>query len=182
MSLNRIVGLPLLLLVFATFATPTPAHCQDSKEYRGRKYKAPPETSHIVVHVAKNSNGKPIANAAVVFNPTKDGKDIGSLEIKTDPDGNATIDVIPTGSMVRVQVIANGFATYAEDFLISESSRDIAVKMLRPQEQISAYVNNEGKPSERKPGVQEPVKPSAKPAASPASVPPASASPTAPKQ
>lgn len=182
MSLNRIVGLPLLLLAFATFATPTPANSQDSKEYRGRKYKAPPETSHIVVHVAKNSNGKPIANAAVVFNPTKDGKDIGSLEIKTDPDGNATIDVIPTGSLVRVQVIANGFATYAEDFLISESSRDIAVKMLHPQEQISAYVDNQGKTSERKPGVQEPAKPATKPAASPATAPPASASPTAPKQ
>lgn len=182
MSLNRIVGLPLLLLALVTFATPTPANCQDSKEYRGRKYKAPPETSHIVVHVAKNSNGKPIANAAVVFNPTKDGKDIGSLEIKTDPDGNATIDVIPTGSMVRVQIIANGFATYAEDFLISESSRDIAVKMLRPQEQISAYVDNQGKASERKPGVQEPVKPAAKPAASSATAPPTSASPTTPKQ
>ena len=31
--------------------------------------------------------------------------------IKTDPDGKAIIDVIPTGSLVRVQIIANGFAT-----------------------------------------------------------------------
>jgi hypothetical protein len=37
--------------------------------------------------------------------------------------------------------------------------------MLKPQEQISTYVDNQGKASERKPGVQEPIK-AAKPATS----------------
>ena len=79
----------------------------------------------------KKFNGKPIMNAAVIFNPsTKDGKDLGSLEVKTDPEGKATIDVIPTGSIVRVQVIANGFATFADDYVITESSREIAVAMI----------------------------------------------------
>ena len=126
---------------------------------RGRKYKPPPETSKITVQVTKKFNGKPIMNAAVIFNPFKDGKDIGNLEVKTDPEGKATIDIIPTGSLVRVQVIASGFATYAEDFQIDEPVRDIPVAMLRPQEQVSSYEDNSGKSSSRKAGVQEPVRP-----------------------
>ena len=51
---------------------------QDTPAKRGRKYKPPPPTSHIEVTVLKKSNGKPIINAAVVFNPTMDGKDEGN--------------------------------------------------------------------------------------------------------
>lgn len=133
---------------------------QDSTQRHGRKYKPPPETSHIEVLVKKKFNGKPVMNAAVVFNPsTRDGKDLGSLEVKTDPEGKATIDIIPTGSIVRVQVIANGFATFAEDFEVNESSRQIEVALLRPQEQMSSYEDNSGKDSSRKSGVQEPARP-----------------------
>jgi hypothetical protein len=98
-------------------------------------------------------------NAAVIFNPYKDGKDIGNLEVKTDPDGKASIDIIPTGSLVRVQVIANGFATFAKDYQVDESTKDIAIEMLRPREQVSSYRDNTDAPSERKWGVQEPVRP-----------------------
>jgi hypothetical protein len=139
--------------------------------HRGRKYKALPATSHIEVIVSKKSNGKPIMNAAVVFDSTLDGKEEGNLEVKTDPEGKATIDVITTGSTVRVQIIATGFATYAEEYLVTEPTRQIFVSMLRPQEQISSYENNEGKAAVRKPGVQEPIRPTqpaAKPAPSPA--------------
>ena len=144
-----------------------PAKAQDDPAKRGRKYKAPPATSHIEVTVLKKFNGKPISNAAVIFDSSKDGKDEGNLEVKTDPDGKAVIDVIPTGSNVRVQVIATGFATYAEDYLVSESSREISISMIRPQEQVSFYQNNEGKTASRKPGVQEPIRPTT-PAAKPA--------------
>lgn len=135
------------------------ASTQAFGQYRGRKYKAPPPTSHIQVQVTKKYNGKPIPNAGVVFNPTKDGKDLGSLEVKTDPDGKAVIDVIPTGSTVRVQVIADGFATYGQDYVIDQPSKQIDISMLRPRAQVSAYEDNTGKPAERKPGVQEPVRP-----------------------
>lgn len=135
------------------------ASTQAFGQYRGRKYKAPPPTSHIEVQVIKKYNGKPIPNAAVVFNPSKDGKDLGSLEVKTDPDGKAAIDVIPTGSTVRVQVIADGFATYGQDFLIDQPTKEIGVSMLRPQAQVSAYEDNTGKAAERKPGVQEQIRP-----------------------
>lgn len=126
----------------------------------GRKYKPPPETSKITVQVTKKINGKPIMNAAVIFNPfDKEGNDIGNLEVKTDPDGKATIDIIPTGSTVRVQVIAPGFATFAQDYDIDKSEHEIAVAMIRPQEQVSSYIDNSGKDSSRKAGVQEPIRP-----------------------
>ena len=125
---------------------------------RGRKYKAPPETSHIEVLVLKESNGKPLVNAAVVFRAVRDGHDEGNLEVKTNNDGKAVIDVIATGSTVGIQVIASGFATYAGEYQIAEASREIEVRMLRPREQISTYVETHGQASYRTYGVQEPAK------------------------
>jgi len=80
----------------------------------GRKYQPPPATSHIVVTVEKGFNSKPLVNAAVIFHATKDGKDTGNMEVKTNNEGEATMDFIEAGSHVTVQVIANGFATHAE--------------------------------------------------------------------
>ncbi|QHN03297.1 carboxypeptidase regulatory-like domain-containing protein [Granulicella sp. WH15] len=162
MHYRRILSLALAFSLAPTLMLPV--HAQDDNHYRGRKYKAPPETSHLEVLVLKGFNQKPIVNAAVVFRPILDGKEIGTLEVKTDPDGKATIDVIPKGSTVTLQVIADGFATHAEDFVLSDS-RSIVVKMLRPQAQISAYEDNRGKVADRPAGVQEKVTP-AKPAVS----------------
>jgi len=151
--------------LFAVFASLAPVHlrAQDDDtskpEQHGRKYKAPPVTSHIEVTVVKGFNKKPIDGAHVVFHPVKDGEDEGTLEIKTHPDGKAAIDVIPTGSQVRIQVIADGFATYADDYVISEASREITIAMIRPRAQISTYVDNSGKPSQMQPGVQVPIRP-----------------------
>lgn len=165
---GRAVGLGLVaLLGFCVAMTPVRAWAQEDDpttapivpEKHGRKYKAPPETSHIEVTVLKGFNKKPIDGAHVIFHPVKDGVDEGNLEVKTHEDGKATIDVIPTGSAVRVQVLADGFATFAEDYTINEASREIVISMARPQAQISTYVDNSGKPSDLKPGVQEPVRP-----------------------
>jgi len=157
-----------LLLAFATSTVfSISLHAQDDDsgkpEKHGRKYKAPPDTSHIEVTVIKDFNKKPIDGAHVVFSPSKDGVDEGSLEVKTHPDGKAVIDVIPTGSKVRIQVIADGFATFADDYVVAEPSRQITIAMIRPRAQISTYVDNQGKPSQLQPGVQEPIRP--KPAA-----------------
>src|SRR5881398_3740957 len=176
MSLRRILWSPLALLLFAAPIACLPAGAQDSPERHGRKYKAPPATSHIQVTVLKKFNGKPISNAAVIFDAKLDGKDQGNLEVKTDPDGKAMIDIIPTGSTVRVQVIATGFATYAEEYLVSEPSREITVAMIHPQEQLSSYQDNQGKAATRKPGVQEPIRPT-KPAAKPSAPAPAPSAP-----
>lgn len=124
----------------------------------------------IEVTVLKGFNKKPIVNAAVVFHPVDaDGKDEGFLEMKTDPDGKAKIDIIPTGSSVRVQVIATGFAPYAEDYQINEPQREITVAMQRPKAQVSTFVDESGKPSAIKPGIQEPVRPTLGPNGTPVS-------------
>jgi hypothetical protein len=171
-----------LFALLVSFA-PLCARAQDDSttpEQHGRKYKAPPDTSHIEVTVLKGFNKKPIMNAAVVFHPTKDGRDEGNMEMKTDPDGKAVIDVIPTGSKVTIQVIADGFATFAEDYVVNEASRQILITMQRPKAQVSAYIDNTGKPAELKPGVQEPVRP--KPATATPTTPsaPSSAAPAPP--
>jgi hypothetical protein len=168
----------MALCLFALLVSFAPLHARaqdgtSTPEKHGRKYKAPPDTSRIEVTVLKGFNKKPIMNAAVVFHPTKDGTDEGNLEMKTDPDGKAVIDVIPTGSKVTIQVIADGFATFAEDYVVKEASRQILINMQRPKAQVSAYIDNNGKPSELKPGVQDPVRPKTKPAtpATPATTP-----------
>lgn len=162
-------------------------HAQDSTAqnlHRGRKYKAPPDTTHIEVIVTKESNGKPLALAAVVFHPVKDGKDEGNLEVKTNDEGKAIIDVIPTGSNVGIQVIADGYATFAGDFLVKEDNRTIEIKMIRPRAQISTYVDADGKASQRPAGVQEPSTPRSlqgqTPVPHPATPPPTTATPPTP--
>jgi len=159
MSFRNTLRLQLSVICIMALLAASALLAQDSPTRRGRKYKPPPETTKITVQVTKKFNGKPIMNAAVILNPFKDGKDIGNLEVKTDPDGKATIDIIPVGSLVRVQVIANGFATFAQDYQIDEPQREIAVVMVRPMEQMSSYEDNTGKTSTRKLGVQEPVRP-----------------------
>jgi hypothetical protein len=129
---------------------------------RGRKYKAPPVTAHIEVLVLK-TNGKPLANAAVIFHPVKDGKDDGNLEMKSDTDGKAVIDVIPVGSQMRVQVIANGYASFGEDYDVPTDSKNIVIKLKRPVEQYSTYRDSNGNAAVSTPGVQEPAQHTAKP-------------------
>lgn len=156
-----LVGLFSSLMVASLAILPARAQDDDNPkpEQHGRKYKAPPDTSHIEVTVLKGFNKKPIDGAHVVFHPVKDGVDEGNLEVKTHQDGKVSIDVIPTGSNVRIQVIADGFATYAEDYVIKEDSRAITIEMIRPRAQISTYVDNSGKPSQMSPGVQVPIRP-----------------------
>jgi len=108
---------------------------QDSQG-RGRKYKSPPPTSRVEVTVLRDVNGKPIENAAVIFHLVGDK---GNMELKTNEDGKAMIDVLPTGGEVRLQIIAKGFQTYGDDFKIDQPSIGLEVKMKRPGEQYSIY-------------------------------------------
>lgn len=116
-------------------------HAQDDSG-RGRKYKAPPPSSHIEVTVIKADNGKPIENAAVIFHPIEGDKDKGSLELKTNEEGKALIDVIPIGDTVRLQVIAHGFQTYGKDYKVDKDAMSMEVRMNRPVQQYSIYKNN----------------------------------------
>jgi hypothetical protein len=149
----------------------------------GRKWKPLPPTAHIVVTVLKGFNGKPLPNAAVVFHAVRDGKEDGNLEVKTNPEGQAIIDVIEVGSQVTVQVIASGFATVAQQLDVDTPTKVLEIKLQRPVAQVSKYVDNDGKPADVKPGIQEPhhgVAPVAPtPSAPPAPEPQASPNPQA---
>lgn len=106
---------------------------------RGRKYTPPPPTCKITVTVTKASNGKPVENAGVVFHPLKDGKDDGNMELKTNEDGKAVLDVIPVGDTVRLQIIARGYQTYGADYQADSATKEIEVKLLPPGHQYSIY-------------------------------------------
>ena len=95
--------------------------------------------------ILKDYNGKPIRNASVVLHPVKkDGKqDRGGMELKTDPEGRAAYDGIPYGEL-RVQVLADGFQTFGQDYQIDKPELDISIKLKRPQGQYSIYENHPG--------------------------------------
>ncbi len=115
------------------------AVAQQKPSNRGRKYKSPPPTARIEVTVVRDVNGKPIENAAVIFHPVKGEKEKGNMELKTNEDGKAIIDVLPIGDTVRMQIIAKGFQTYGDDFVIDKAQVAIDIRMKRPGEQYSIY-------------------------------------------
>ena len=82
----------------------------------------------------------PMRNAMVVLHPVdKDGKQAnGGFELKTNGEGHAEIGSISYGRL-RVQVIAPGFQTYGEDFLIDQPEKTIRIVLQRPKDQYSIY-------------------------------------------
>jgi 5-hydroxyisourate hydrolase-like protein (transthyretin family) len=137
------VRLIAFVAVFGLAVSSLAAGGQDAPR-RGRKYKAPLATARIEVTVLRDVNGKPIENAAVIFHPMQGEKNKGNMELKTNEDGKAVIDVLPIGDTVRLQIIAKGFQTYGEDYKIDKPEMAIEIKMKRPGEQYSVYKNHDG--------------------------------------
>lgn len=111
------------------------ASAQDTKR-RGRKYKSPPPVSRVEVTVLNDVNGKPLENAAVIFHTLNDP---GNMELKTNEDGKAIIDVLPVGEQIRLQIIAKGFQTYGGDYALDKGDLALEIRMKRPGEQYSVY-------------------------------------------
>jgi hypothetical protein len=113
--------------------------------------------------VVRDSNGKPVQNAAVVLHPVnRKGKQArGGMELKTNPEGRTGFDGIPYGQ-VRVQVLAHGFQTFGEDYNVNQPDMEIKIKLKRPAQQYSIYENHpeekkeDKKPAEQKPPEQKP--------------------------
>ncbi|AXC09431.1 hypothetical protein ACPOL_0044 [Acidisarcina polymorpha] len=134
LQLRRLFKLTIFSSVVVLCAA---AHAQDADK-RGRKYVPPPDTAHVSVAVIKDTNGKPVENAAVIFHMVgEEGK--GNMELKTNEEGKAIIDVIPIGDTVTLQVIANGFQTYGQDYKINSDTKEIVVRLKRPARQYSTY-------------------------------------------
>jgi hypothetical protein len=141
--LSRRIHRYLTILVALLVMAGVSLSAQD-KSRRGRKYKPPPPTAKIEVTVVRASDSKPIENASVVFHVDMDG-DKGNMELKTNEDGKSVIDVLPIGSVMRLQIIAKGFQTYGQDYKIDKPDMAFDVKMRRPTEQYSIYKDHDGK-------------------------------------
>jgi hypothetical protein len=138
MSSHRFFRIATLFLMILSTVF---AFAQQDK--RGRKYKAPPQTMKIDISVVRATTGKPIPNAAVIFHPVNEkGKQEGGMELKTDLEGKTALDVIPIGSTVRLQIIANGFQTFGNDYVANADAKEITIKMQRPTSQYSIYKGN----------------------------------------
>ena len=135
--------LPLLVVVLVALLA-VPGWMEAQQQGRGRKYKPPPETCKITVTVLKGNTGKPLENASVVFHPLENGKDKGNMELKTNEDGKVTIDVIPVGDQLRLQVLAEGYQTFGNDYDLPTNEKVIEIKLQRPQKQYSIYENHSG--------------------------------------
>jgi 5-hydroxyisourate hydrolase-like protein (transthyretin family) len=120
MSRSRNIGAMLVLLAVAAMAQ----H----------------KSSTLDFLIVKDANGKPVRNAEIVLHPVdKNGRQKDqSVELKTHEDGKASVNGIPYGKL-RVQVIAQGFKTYGEDYDISQPNHAITIKLQKPAEQYSIY-------------------------------------------
>jgi hypothetical protein len=120
---SLLAGFVVCLLTLAAFS-------QNKKEHK---------TAMLRVTVVRETNGKPVKNAEIVLHPVIEGKqkDEG-LELKTHEDGKAESGGIPYGKM-RVQVIAQGFRTYGQDYDIDQPNLEITIKLQKPTEQFSIY-------------------------------------------
>jgi hypothetical protein len=85
----------------------------------------------------------------------KEGKNDGNMEMKTNEDGKAVLDVIPIGDTVRLQIIASGYQTYGADYQLDGATKDIEVKLLKPGHQYSIYEKHD----DSQVGGQDEVKP-----------------------
>jgi hypothetical protein len=126
--------------VLAVVALASPALAQKDKETE--------PTSVVNFLVIKDDNGKPVRNAAVIMHAvnSKGKQERGDMELKTDPEGKTNFDGIPYG-MLRVQVLAQGFQTYGEDFDVEKPKMDFTIKLKRPQGQYSIYQDHAKDPN-----------------------------------
>lgn len=122
------IGLTLVLILLAA----NPAIAQKDRDDE--------PTALLNFLVIKDDNGKPVRNAAIIMHPVnvKGKQERGGLELKTDSDGKTNFDGVPYG-MLRVQVLAQGFQTYGEDFDINKPKFDLTIKLKRPKGQFSVY-------------------------------------------
>jgi 5-hydroxyisourate hydrolase-like protein (transthyretin family) len=137
MLCRKFILLSLVLAGLGLAAAPLSAQQEDT--HKPRKFKVPPPSSRIEVTVLRDANGKPVENAAVIFHPIEGDRDKGVMELKTNEEGKAVIDVIPLGDTVRLQIIAHGFQTLGRDFKVDKDTISMEVRLKRPGEQYSIY-------------------------------------------
>jgi hypothetical protein len=169
MRYRSLFRLSIVVAVFALIVSSLAAGAQQGTAKRGRKFKLPPPTGRIEVTVVRDSSGKPIENASVIFHPMEGERNRGNMELKTNEDGKTIIDVLPIGGTVRMQIIAKGFQTFGDDYVVDKDNMAIEIRMKRPGEQYSIYKPHpeasQGGKDAAKPANPPPPAPKDKPAA-----------------
>ena len=163
MRSRSLFRLSIVVAVFALIVSSLAVSAQQSPAKRGRKFKMPPPTGRIEVTVVRDSSGKPIENASVIFHPMEGERNKGNMELKTNEDGKTIIDVLPIGGTVRMQIIAKGFQTFGDDYMVDKDDMAIEIRMKRPGEQYSIYKKH----SEATQGDKDSAKPANPPAPAP---------------
>ena len=103
------------------------------------------KASDLKFLVIRDYNGKPVRNASVVLHPVTEGKqDKGGFQLKTDLDGRTGFEGVPYGTL-RIQVLAQGFQTFGQDYEINQPEMEITIKLKRPDTQYSVYDDKEKK-------------------------------------
>jgi Carboxypeptidase regulatory-like domain len=125
--------------------------------------RAQEDTAKLSFLVIRDYSGKPVRNASVVMHPVKkNGKQgRGGFELKTDADGKASFEGVPYGPL-RVQVLADGFQTFGDDYDIERPAVEITIKMKRPSGQYSVYEdhsNDKDKDKDKKDEKKQPPDP-----------------------
>ena len=124
------------------------------------------ELPQTVISVqVKNDYGKPIQHGSVIldFLGGHDPKKLGARrkihwEVRLNLEGAAKFPSIPQGK-VRVQVIADGYQTFGQNFDVDEPAKTIDIKLNYPQKQYSVHgdmppAKPEDKPKETTPPPQ----------------------------
>jgi 5-hydroxyisourate hydrolase-like protein (transthyretin family) len=104
----------------------------------GAKDKVPKATVNFLI--LRDTNGKPIRNAAVVIAKVnrKGRQEQWGQELKTNAEGKAQHPAVEYGK-VRIQMIAPGYQSYGQDYEINQETMDIVIKLKFPQDQHSIY-------------------------------------------
>jgi hypothetical protein len=103
-------------------------------------YAGDDKTANLHFTVVKDFNGKPIRNASIILHQVDEhgNQEKGGFQLKTSEDGKTDYDGAPYGKL-RVQVIAQGFQTYGQDYDVNQPEQEIVVKLKRPQSQFTIY-------------------------------------------
>jgi hypothetical protein len=118
-----------------TLAAPSPAAAQNQSK------KNQVSSVRITVTVV-DPGGNPVQNAGVVLRQEKVRnripKDPFNVEIHTNEHGQASVSGFEPG-IVLVQVIAHGFQTWGQGFIMEHADEAVHVKLDPPQSQVTIY-------------------------------------------
>ncbi len=131
-----------LAVIFGLVLASCLAGAQNNNRFFYRKYKPPPPTAQITVTVLRNDNDKPIANAAVIFHTLKGDKYTGDMELISNSNGKASLNLIPIGDRALLQIIANGYQTYGHIYKIDKAKMAMTIRLKLPQPEYSIYKNH----------------------------------------